>query len=94
MGYFIFNVCMFEGGFEVCTMERKWSKIAVRMGHPQGKGVGSILKNHYERILYPYDLFKKREDNDVRIILFYICRFIIFRKIISYLIFYALEIRV
>ncbi|XP_041984302.1 lysine-specific demethylase lid isoform X2 [Aricia agestis] len=46
------------GGFEVCSAERKWSKIARRMGHPQGKGVGSILKNHYERILYPYDVFK------------------------------------
>lgn len=28
------------------------------MGHPQGKGIGSILKSHYERILYPYDVFK------------------------------------
>ncbi|KOB69968.1 Histone demethylase JARID1A [Operophtera brumata] len=32
--------------------------IARRMGHPQGKGIGSILKNHYERMLYPYDVFK------------------------------------
>lgn len=42
----------------MCTSERKWSKIARRMGHPQGKGIGSILKSHYERILYPYDVFK------------------------------------
>lgn len=47
-----------SGGFEICSAERKWSKIARRMGYPQGKGVGSILKNHYERILYPYDVFK------------------------------------
>lgn len=53
------GVSMFRlGGFEVCSAERKWSKIARRMGHPQGKGIGSILKSHYERILYPYDVFK------------------------------------
>ncbi|XP_077289292.1 lysine-specific demethylase 5A-like isoform X2 [Arctopsyche grandis] len=62
--YALHRIVKEAGGFEVCTTERKWSKIAVRMGHPQGKGVGSILKNHYERILYPYDLFRKREDND------------------------------
>ena len=46
------------GGFEVCSSERKWSKVARRMGFPQGKGIGSILKNHYEKILYRYDIFK------------------------------------
>ncbi|KAJ0171215.1 hypothetical protein K1T71_013414 [Dendrolimus kikuchii] len=56
--YALHKIVKEAGGFEVCTAERKWSKIARRMGHPQGKGIGSILKSHYERILYPYDVFK------------------------------------
>ncbi|KAG7296889.1 hypothetical protein JYU34_019753, partial [Plutella xylostella] len=56
--YALHKIVREADGFEVCTSERKWSKIARRMGFPQGKGIGSILKNHYERILYPYDVFK------------------------------------
>ncbi|XP_060807535.1 lysine-specific demethylase 5 [Amyelois transitella] len=56
--YALHKIVREAGGFEVCSAERKWSKIARRMGHPHGKGIGSILKNHYERILYPYDVFK------------------------------------
>ncbi|CAH0731719.1 unnamed protein product, partial [Brenthis ino] len=56
--YALHKIVREAGGFEVCSAERKWSKIARRMGHPQGKGIGSILKNHYERMLYPYDVFK------------------------------------
>ncbi|XP_028172031.1 lysine-specific demethylase lid isoform X3 [Ostrinia furnacalis] len=56
--YALHKIVREAGGFEVCSAERKWSKIARRMGHPQGKGIGSILKSHYERILYPYDVFK------------------------------------
>lgn len=40
------------------STERKWSRVAHRMGYEVGKGVGSLLKGHYERILYPYDIFK------------------------------------
>ncbi|XP_053618891.1 lysine-specific demethylase 5 isoform X2 [Plodia interpunctella] len=56
--YALHKIVREAGGFELCSAERKWSKIARRMGHPHGKGIGSILKNHYERILYPYDVFK------------------------------------
>ncbi|KAL0859382.1 hypothetical protein ABMA27_010573 [Loxostege sticticalis] len=56
--YALHKIVREAGGFEVCSAERKWSKIARRMGFPQGKGIGSILKSHYERILYPYDVFK------------------------------------
>ncbi|XP_022238310.1 lysine-specific demethylase 5A-like isoform X1 [Limulus polyphemus] len=47
-----------EGGMDVVTRERKWSKVAFRMGYPPGKSIGSLLRHHYERILYPYDVFK------------------------------------
>ncbi|XP_063389796.1 lysine-specific demethylase 5-like [Cydia fagiglandana] len=56
--YSLHKIVKEAGGFDTCSAERKWTKIARRMGHPQGKGIGSILKNHYERILYPYDVFK------------------------------------
>ena len=46
-----------EGGFELVTKERKWSKVASRMGYPPAKNVGSTLRTHYERVLYPYDIF-------------------------------------
>lgn len=41
------------------TRERRWAKIANKIGYPSGRSVGSILKNHYERILYPFDVFKQ-----------------------------------
>ncbi|KAJ8707550.1 hypothetical protein PYW08_010802 [Mythimna loreyi] len=56
--YALHKIVKEAGGFEVCSSERKWSKVARRMGFPQGKGIGSILKNHYEKILYRYDVFK------------------------------------
>lgn len=28
------------------------------MSYPPGKGTGSLLRSHYERILYPYELFQ------------------------------------
>lgn len=47
-----------EGGFEIVCKERRWSKIAHRMIYPPGKALGSLLRSHYERILYPYNLFQ------------------------------------
>jgi hypothetical protein len=29
------------------------------MGFPAGKGLGTLLKNHYDRILYPFDVFQQ-----------------------------------
>uniref|UniRef100_A0A8C7VA81 [histone H3]-trimethyl-L-lysine(4) demethylase n=1 Tax=Oncorhynchus mykiss TaxID=8022 RepID=A0A8C7VA81_ONCMY len=37
---------------------RRWSKIALKMGFAPGKAIGSHLRSHYERILYPYNLFQ------------------------------------
>uniref|UniRef100_A0AAV2M1W7 [histone H3]-trimethyl-L-lysine(4) demethylase n=2 Tax=Knipowitschia caucasica TaxID=637954 RepID=A0AAV2M1W7_KNICA len=48
-----------EGGFELVCRERRWSKISVKMGFAAGKATGSHLRTHYERILYPYNLFQK-----------------------------------
>ena len=48
-----------EGGYELCCVERKWTKIAIRLGYAMGKSVGSTLRHHYEKVLYPYDVFQK-----------------------------------
>jgi [histone H3]-trimethyl-L-lysine4 demethylase len=55
--YSLHRLVQEEGGLETVTKERKWSKIAVRLTYPNGKNVGTILKGHYERILYPYDIY-------------------------------------
>ena len=48
----------FKGGMEVISKERKWSAIGHKMGYVTSRCLGSVLKHHYERILYPYDIFK------------------------------------
>lgn len=55
--YSLHHIVCEEGGLEATTNNRKWSRVATRMGYPAGKGVGTILKGHYERILYPFDVF-------------------------------------
>ncbi|KAK9404648.1 lysine-specific demethylase 5B [Crotalus adamanteus] len=47
-----------EGGFDLVCKDRKWTKIASKMGFAPGKAVGSHIRAHYERILYPYNLFQ------------------------------------
>lgn len=54
----LFQLVAEEGGFDVVCKERKWTKIATRMGFAPGKAVGSHIRAHYERILYPYNLFQ------------------------------------
>uniref|UniRef100_A0A3B5MKB5 [histone H3]-trimethyl-L-lysine(4) demethylase n=1 Tax=Xiphophorus couchianus TaxID=32473 RepID=A0A3B5MKB5_9TELE len=47
-----------EGGFDAVCRERRWTKISVKLGFAPGKAIGSHLRAHYERILYPYNLFQ------------------------------------
>ncbi|XP_031701123.1 lysine-specific demethylase 5B-B isoform X1 [Anarrhichthys ocellatus] len=47
-----------EGGFDLVCLDRQWTKIALQMGFAPGKAVGSHLRGHYEKILYPYNLFQ------------------------------------
>lgn len=53
-----FQLVTEEGGFDIVCRERRWTKIALKMGFAPGKAVGSHLRAHYERILYPYNLFQ------------------------------------
>lgn len=61
--YSLHRMVQDEGGLEITTKERKWSSIAARLGYPQGKSCGTILKGHYERILFPYDVFTLSGDH-------------------------------
>uniref|UniRef100_A0A8C3A201 [histone H3]-trimethyl-L-lysine(4) demethylase n=1 Tax=Cyclopterus lumpus TaxID=8103 RepID=A0A8C3A201_CYCLU len=55
-----------EGGFDAVCRERRWTKISVKMGFAPGKAIGSHLRAHYERILYPYNLFQNGGNQPVR----------------------------
>ncbi|XP_061074889.1 lysine-specific demethylase 5C isoform X2 [Conger conger] len=46
-----------EGGFETVSKERRWARVAQKMGYPPGKNIGSLLRSHYERIVYPFEMF-------------------------------------
>ncbi|KYN08295.1 PREDICTED: lysine-specific demethylase lid [Cyphomyrmex costatus] len=66
--YSLHKIVTDEGGIETVTKERRWAKIANKLGYPSGRSVGSILKNHYERILYPFDVFKQGKTlSDIKI---------------------------
>uniref|UniRef100_A0A671R2A4 Lysine-specific demethylase 5D n=1 Tax=Sinocyclocheilus anshuiensis TaxID=1608454 RepID=A0A671R2A4_9TELE len=47
-----------EGGFEAVCKERRWARVAQKLGYPPGKNIGSLLRSHYERIVYPFELFQ------------------------------------
>lgn len=56
--YQLSKIVSSEGGFETVCKEKLWAKVSSRMSFPPGKGTGSLLRSHYERILYPYELFQ------------------------------------
>ncbi|XP_046908239.2 lysine-specific demethylase 5B isoform X2 [Dermatophagoides farinae] len=53
--YRLHSVVKDEGGFEICTRDRKWGKIATRIGYQ--KHNSTSLRTYYERYLFPYDVF-------------------------------------
>ena len=58
-----------EGGMEVVTTEKKWQKVANEMGfNPNNKNISNLLKAHYERILYPLEVFEQQEEKKAQAI--------------------------
>lgn len=57
--HYCINYVVSIGGLEVVSKERKWSKVQARMGLPCGRSLGTLLKSHYERILFPFDVFQQ-----------------------------------
>lgn len=63
-----------EGGFETVNSERKWSKIAERLGYGlNSKGIGSVLQQHYKKILYPFDVFNQSKLAEAKMVRF-VCK--------------------
>ncbi|KAM4572113.1 lysine-specific demethylase 5C [Fundulus diaphanus] len=56
--YSLSKIVAEEGGFELICKERRWARIAQRLGYPPGKNLGSLLRSHYERIVYPFEMFQ------------------------------------
>ena len=48
-----------EGGFERVGKDRKWFQVVQKLGLPPVKSLSTVLRNHYERLLLPYDIFKQ-----------------------------------
>ncbi|XP_058875912.1 lysine-specific demethylase 5C-like, partial [Acipenser ruthenus] len=56
--YSLGKIVMEEGGYETVCRERRWVRVAQRLGYPPGKNIGSLLRSHYERIVYPFEMFQ------------------------------------
>lgn len=54
--YSLYRAVQDEGGLDTASKDRKWSRIAARLNYPAGKS-GTMLRQHYERILFPFDVF-------------------------------------
>ncbi|XP_071069616.1 lysine-specific demethylase 5D-like isoform X3 [Dasypus novemcinctus] len=56
--YSLSKIVMEEGGYEAICKDRRWVRVAQRLNYPPGKNIGSLLRSHYERIIYPYEMFQ------------------------------------
>uniref|UniRef100_A0AAV3A525 [histone H3]-trimethyl-L-lysine(4) demethylase n=1 Tax=Pyxicephalus adspersus TaxID=30357 RepID=A0AAV3A525_PYXAD len=56
--YTLNKIVLDEGGYEPICRERRWARVAQRMGYPSGKNIGSLLRSHYERIIYPFHMYQ------------------------------------
>uniref|UniRef100_Q8BQM3 [histone H3]-trimethyl-L-lysine(4) demethylase n=1 Tax=Mus musculus TaxID=10090 RepID=Q8BQM3_MOUSE len=56
--YSLNKIVMEEGGYEAICKDRRWARVAQRLNYPSGKNIGSLLRSHYERIIYPYEIFQ------------------------------------
>ncbi|XP_050430388.1 lysine-specific demethylase lid [Adelges cooleyi] len=55
--YSLYKIVEFEGSYDKVCSEKKWTKVASRMGYVCEKQSGTVLKNHYEKWLHPFALF-------------------------------------
>ncbi|XP_012675565.2 lysine-specific demethylase 5C isoform X3 [Clupea harengus] len=56
--YSLSKIVTEEGGFELVSKERRWARVAQKLWYPPGKNIGSLLRSHYERIVYPFEMFQ------------------------------------
>lgn len=51
------NIVKEEQGFEICSRDKKWPKITTRMNFTNSKSTCNALRQYYERLLFPYDIY-------------------------------------
>ncbi|XP_056665034.1 lysine-specific demethylase 5C isoform X1 [Monodelphis domestica] len=56
--YSLSKIVIEEGGYEAISKDRRWARVAQRLNYPAGKNIGSLLRSHYERIVYPYEMYQ------------------------------------
>ncbi|XP_060039513.1 lysine-specific demethylase 5C isoform X4 [Erinaceus europaeus] len=56
--YSLSKIVVEEGGYEAICKDRRWARVAQRLSYPPGKNIGSLLRSHYERIVYPYEMYQ------------------------------------
>uniref|UniRef100_A0A7N4UZR3 [histone H3]-trimethyl-L-lysine(4) demethylase n=1 Tax=Sarcophilus harrisii TaxID=9305 RepID=A0A7N4UZR3_SARHA len=56
--YSLSKIVVEEGGYEAISKDRRWARVAQRLNYPAGKNIGSLLRSHYERIVYPYEMYQ------------------------------------
>nr|XP_044996982.1 lysine-specific demethylase 5C isoform X6 [Jaculus jaculus] len=56
--YSLSKIVVEEGGYETICKDRRWARVAQRLNYPPGKNIGSLLRSHYERIVYPYEMYQ------------------------------------
>ena len=60
---------LIAGGMEIVNADKKWAKVAADMGYSvHNKNIGPLLKAHYERIIYPLDVFEREEQRKTQAI--------------------------
>lgn len=63
--YSLYKIVEFEGGYTKVCSEKRWSKVASRMGYVYEKNSGTVLKGHYERWLNPFSLFNATIEDEI-----------------------------
>jgi len=55
------------GGLEAVNESKGWGRVSTEIGYNplQAARIGALLKTHYERILFPLDVFEKEERKKV-----------------------------
>ena len=69
-----------EGGYEAICKDRRWARVAQRLYYPPDKNTGYLLRSHYERIIYPYEMFQSGANLVVRPLSWFeaLCCFVLF----------------
>jgi hypothetical protein len=61
----LFHLNVFTGGFEAVCAGNLWPEVAAKMGFKNPSSVSNGLKIHYEKLVFPFDVFEKEKREEV-----------------------------